>query len=84
MLGQTWQEAGVAEVREETGVAVDPAALRVIEVETTPDRRQNLILLSKSRRSRTRAASPMMQKCPRCSSMHEPLDTAFHPPYSAR
>ncbi len=25
MLGQTWQEAGAAEVREETGVAVDAA-----------------------------------------------------------
>ena len=43
MLGQTWQEAGAAEVQEETGVKVDPAALRVVAVETTPDRRQNLI-----------------------------------------
>lgn len=43
MLGQTWQEAGATEVREETGVIVDPAALRVLAVETTPDRRQNLI-----------------------------------------
>ena len=43
MLGQTWQEAGAAEVREETGVVVDPATLRVVAVETTPDRRQNLI-----------------------------------------
>ena len=43
MLGQTWQEAGAAEVREETGVAVDPATLRIVDVETTPDRRQNLI-----------------------------------------
>ena len=43
MLGQTWQEAGAAEVREETGVVVDPAVLRVVSVETTPDRRQNLI-----------------------------------------
>ena len=43
MLGQTWQEAGATEVREETGVAVDPAALSVVAVETTPDRRQNLV-----------------------------------------
>lgn len=43
MLGQTWQEAGTAEVREETGVMIDPSALRVLAVETTPDRGQNLI-----------------------------------------
>lgn len=43
MLGQTWQEAGAAEVREETGVVLDPETLRVVAVETTPDRRQNLI-----------------------------------------
>lgn len=43
MLGQTWQEAGGREVLEETGVVVDPAALRVVAVETTPDRRQNLL-----------------------------------------
>ena len=43
MLGQTWQEAGAAEVLEETGVVIDPAGLRVLAVETTPDRRQNLL-----------------------------------------
>ena len=43
MLGQTWQEAGAAEVLEETGVVVDPAGLSVAAVETTPDRRQNLV-----------------------------------------
>ena len=43
MLGQTWQEAGAREVLEETGVAIEPALLRVMTVETTPDRRQNLL-----------------------------------------
>ena len=43
MLGQTWQEAGATEVLEETGVVVDPSALSVVAVETTPDRRQNLV-----------------------------------------
>lgn len=43
MAGQTWREAGAREVLEETGVAVDPAALRLLAVETTPDRRQNLL-----------------------------------------
>lgn len=43
MAGQSWQEAGAREVLEETGVAVDPATLRLVAVETTPDRRQNLL-----------------------------------------
>ncbi len=43
MLGQTWQEAGAQEVIEETGVMVAPETLRVVAVETTPDRRQNLL-----------------------------------------
>ncbi|MDX7952900.1 NUDIX domain-containing protein [Lichenihabitans sp. Uapishka_5] len=43
MLGQTWQEAGAAEVHEETGVSIDPASLRIVSVVTTPDRQQNLI-----------------------------------------
>jgi 8-oxo-dGTP pyrophosphatase MutT (NUDIX family) len=43
MLGQTWQEAGAREVLEETGVVVEPTLLRVLAVETTPDRRQNIL-----------------------------------------
>ncbi|MDX7950314.1 NUDIX domain-containing protein [Lichenihabitans sp. Uapishka_5] len=43
MLGQSWQEAGATEVREETGVTINPASLRIVSVVTTPDRRQNLI-----------------------------------------
>ena len=43
MLGQTWQEAGAREVLEETGVMIEPSSLRVVTVETTPDRRQNLL-----------------------------------------
>ena len=43
MLGQTWQEAGAREVLEETGVVIFPEALRVVTVETTPDRRHNLL-----------------------------------------
>jgi 8-oxo-dGTP pyrophosphatase MutT (NUDIX family) len=43
MLGQTWQEAGAQEVLEETGVVIAPETLRVVTVETTPDRQQNLL-----------------------------------------
>ncbi len=43
MLGQTWQEAGAREVMEETSVVIAPEVLRVVTVETTPDRRQNLL-----------------------------------------
>jgi ADP-ribose pyrophosphatase YjhB (NUDIX family) len=48
MLGQTWQEAGAREVLEETGVVLDPLVLRVLTVETTPDRRQNLLFCQSS------------------------------------
>lgn len=43
MRGQTWQEAGAREVLEETGVVVDPLALRLLAVATTADRAQNLL-----------------------------------------
>ena len=43
MHGQTWQEAGAREVLEETGVAIDPATLRLLGVTTTADRKQNLL-----------------------------------------
>lgn len=43
MAGETWQEAGAREVMEETGVAIDATALRLVAVETTPDRQQNLL-----------------------------------------
>jgi 8-oxo-dGTP pyrophosphatase MutT (NUDIX family) len=48
MLGQTWQEAGAREVLEETGVVIEPALLRVLAVETTPDRRQNILFCGSS------------------------------------
>jgi hypothetical protein len=38
MLGLTSQEAGAQEVLEETGVVFAPETLRVVTVETTPDR----------------------------------------------
>jgi ADP-ribose pyrophosphatase YjhB (NUDIX family) len=48
MLGQTWQEAGAREVLEETGVVLDASMLRVVTIETTPDRRQNLLFCQSS------------------------------------
>ncbi|MFD0464691.1 NUDIX domain-containing protein [Microvirga aerilata] len=45
MLSQTWQEAATREALEETGVVIFPEALRVVTVETTPDRRQNLLFV---------------------------------------
>jgi ADP-ribose pyrophosphatase YjhB (NUDIX family) len=43
MLRQTWQEAGAQEVMDGTGMVIAPGALRLLAVETTPDRRQNLL-----------------------------------------
>ncbi len=36
MRGETWQQAGVREVKEETGVDIDPSRLKVVEVITSP------------------------------------------------
>ena len=36
-LGETWQEAGAREVREETGVRVDPAGIEDFRVRSAPD-----------------------------------------------
>jgi ADP-ribose pyrophosphatase YjhB (NUDIX family) len=76
MLGQTWQEAGAREVLEETGVVVTPASLRVVTVETTPDRRQNLLFCQ---------SPPLVHEGPFVYDaevsgvliIHEPVETAF-------
>lgn len=76
MLGQTWQEAGAQEVLEETGVLIVADALRVVEVETTPDRRQNLIFCQsppvEHEGSFTRDA-----EVSEVLVIHEPVETAF-------
>ena len=76
MLGQTWQEAGAAEVREETGVVVDPAALQVVRVETTPDRRQNLIFC-RSPPIEHEGGFTHDAEVSEVLVVHEPLETAF-------
>ena len=76
MLGQTWQEAGAREVLEETGVTIEPSSLRVLTVETTPDRRQNLLFCQ---------SPPVAHEGPFVHDaevsevlvIHEPVETAF-------
>ena len=36
-LGESWQQAGAREVREETGFTVDPDALRLFDARSAPD-----------------------------------------------
>jgi ADP-ribose pyrophosphatase YjhB (NUDIX family) len=76
MLGQTWQEAGAAEVLEETGVVTNPTLLRVLTVETTPDRRQNLLFCQ----SPSVEHNGMFVHDAEVSEVlviHEPVETAF-------
>ena len=36
-LGESWQEAGAREVREETGLTIDPEGVRLYDVQSAPD-----------------------------------------------
>jgi ADP-ribose pyrophosphatase YjhB (NUDIX family) len=76
MLGQTWQEAGAREVLEETGVPVSPEALRVVTVETTPDRRQNL-LFCQSPPVEHRGSFVHDAEVSEVLVIHQPTETAF-------
>ncbi len=76
MLGQTWQEAGAREVLEETGVVVLPEALRVLTVETTPDRRQNL-LFCRSPAVEHEGAFVHDAEVSEVLVIHRPVETAF-------
>jgi ADP-ribose pyrophosphatase YjhB (NUDIX family) len=76
MLGQTWQEAGAREVAEETGVAVAPEVLRVVTVETTPDRRQNL-LFCRSPPVEHKGAFAHDAEASEVLVVHGPVETAF-------
>ncbi len=76
MLGQTWQEAGAQEVLEETGVSIVPDALRVVEVETTPDRRQNL-LFCQSPPVEHEGSFTHDAEVSEVLVIHQPVETAF-------
>ncbi len=76
MLGQTWQEAGAREVLEETGVVIAPEVLRVVTVETTPDRQQNL-LFCQSPPVEHEVAFVHDAEVSEVLVVHEPLETAF-------
>ena len=76
MLGQTWQDAGTREVLEETGVMVAPEMLRVVAVETTQDRRQNL-LFCQSPPVEHEGDFVHDEEVSEVLVIHEPIETAF-------
>jgi ADP-ribose pyrophosphatase YjhB (NUDIX family) len=76
MLGQTWQEAATREALEETGVVIFPEALRVVTVETTPDRRQNL-LFCQSPPVEHQGAFSHDTEVSEVLVIYEPVETAF-------
>lgn len=76
MLGQTWQEAGAQEVLEETGVLIVPDTLRVVDGETTPDRRQNL-LFCQSPPVEHEGSFTHDAEVSEVLIIHEPVETAF-------
>ncbi|MBL0408117.1 NUDIX domain-containing protein [Microvirga aerilata] len=76
MLSQTWQEAATREALEETGVVIFPEALRVVTVETTPDRRQNL-LFCQSPPVEHQGAFSHDTEVSEVLVIYEPVETAF-------
>jgi ADP-ribose pyrophosphatase YjhB (NUDIX family) len=76
MLGQTWQEAGAREVLEETSVVILPEALRLVTVETTPDRRQNLLFCQSTPAEHWGAFSHDAEVS-EVLVIYEPVETAF-------
>jgi ADP-ribose pyrophosphatase YjhB (NUDIX family) len=76
MLGQTWQEAGAQEVQEETGVIIASDTLRVLTVETTPDRRQNLLFCQSPAVEHQRGFTHDAEVS-EVLIIHEPVETAF-------
>ena len=76
MLGQMWRAAGAREVLEETGVAIEAASLWVVAVETTPDRRQNL-LFCQSPPVTHEGAFRHDAEVSEVLIIHEPVETAF-------
>ena len=75
-LGQTWQEAGARQMLKETGVAIGPASLQVVAVETTPDRRQNL-LFCQSPPVTHEGAFQHDAEVSEVLVIHQPVETAF-------
>lgn len=76
IVGQTWQEAGADELQQETGVVVDPADLRFVDIKTTPDKTKNLLFCE----------APPLTQTPTFTHDHEvsevvvitkPVETAF-------
>jgi hypothetical protein len=49
MLGETWQEAGARELREETGCCLQPSFLEFVSIRT--DEYQNNLIIARSQRS---------------------------------
>jgi ADP-ribose pyrophosphatase YjhB (NUDIX family) len=57
-LGETWQEAGAREVREETLLEVDPGEIDDFLVRSTPDRRLVIVFGLSRRRRLSRELAP--------------------------
>jgi len=49
--GETWQEAGAREVREETGLTIDPSGITLFDTRSAPDGTLLVFGLTPSRRS---------------------------------
>jgi len=75
--GETWQEAGSRELREETSLAVDPAAIRLFDTRSAPD--GTLLVFGLAPNQRSEAMPPLVpsNETSAFTIAHEPLTLAF-------
>lgn len=77
-VGESWQEAGAREVREETGIALDPAEVRLFDVRSAPD--GTVLIFGIAEPGRIEADLPVFVANHETSEMliaREPMELAF-------
>src|SRR5207248_6205431 len=76
-LGETWQEAGAREVKEETGLTIEPAHLRAFAVHSAPD--STLLVFGLARPLRQAELPPFQLDAEtlECQILTRPAEMAF-------
>jgi ADP-ribose pyrophosphatase YjhB (NUDIX family) len=76
-MGETWQEACAREVKEETGVAIDPVGIREFAVRSAPDSALLVFGLAAPLRRADLPAFVLDTETLECLVLNEPVELAF-------